>query len=464
MLCEVYMYITYLQLFGYGWWSTLWRLIVVVLTQCAIMLIMIVVVIYFYEYDEESRFDPDTIIAILFILAVTVALTAVMLLATHLINLKTYKKSKNRRTMKKIMQRTFVASRTLVLTKKLVLTAFFCGILLVNFFSCTAIEDTPSGQSDIVKPEAGFFTSKINALIDANYPEVINNGYAELIIPSTMFDPSIMKYADYHKDVMTALNQLGYKTYINGGAVRDAILGTDIHDLDFSTDATPEAMKEKLTGYEVSISMTNGGSIAKAHHPNGDWTDMVPIKGVYESLRGKPFVPADAVYSTYSTRLLDDSYTRDLTINSIYYDFQTNTIIDYHGGLHDLRDKIIRTVYDANTMYSINASALIRTVRFAARYGFDIDAATTTAIRDNMHYCKEKITGAMNNYYINKGFGDGYVRRTYQYYSKYGIVDYFMLGLKGYAGTADYEEPMLNAIEYIESKTKVSNYLAISVM
>ena len=94
MLCEVYMYITYLQLFGYGWWSTLWRLIVVVLTQCAIMLIMIVVVIYFYEYDEESRFDPDTIIAILFILAVTVALTAVMLLATHLINLKTYKKSK----------------------------------------------------------------------------------------------------------------------------------------------------------------------------------------------------------------------------------------------------------------------------------------------------------------------------------------------------------------------------------
>ncbi|MBR1503293.1 MAG: CCA tRNA nucleotidyltransferase, partial [Prevotella sp.] len=251
---------------------------------------------------------------------------------------------------------------------------------------------------------------------------------------------------------------------INGGAVRDAILGTDIHDLDFSTDATPEEMKEKLTGYEVEISMTNGGSIAKAHHPNGDWTDMVPIKGVYESLRGKPFVPADAVYDTYSTRLLDDTYTRDLTINSVYYDFQTNTIIDYHGGLHDLRDKIIRTVYDANTMYSINASALIRTVRFAARYGFDIDAATTTAIKDNMHYCKENITAPMNNYYICKGFGDGCVRRTYQYYSKYGFVDYFMLGLKGYAGTADYEEPMLKALEYIESKTKVSADLAMAAM
>ena len=278
-----------------------------------------------------------------------------------------------------------------------------------------------------------------------------------------MFDPGIMQYADYHKDVMVALNNLGYKTYINGGAVRDAIMGTAIHDLDFSTDATPEEMKEQLTGYDVVINTTSGGAVAKAYHPNGDWTDMVPIKGVNVRLRGKPFVPADATYATYSKRLVDDTYTRDLTINSIYYDFQNNTIIDYHGGLHDLRDKVVRTVYDANTMYAINASALIRTVRFAARYGFDIDAATTTAIRDNMHYCKETISGAMNNYYICKGFGDGCVRRTYEYYKKYGIADYFMLGLKGYIGTA-YEEPMLKALDRIESQTKVTLELAMAAM
>lgn len=205
--------------------------------------------------------------------------------------------------------------------KQWMLTAIlFCGFSLC-YVSCSFVEDTPSGLPEIVKPGDGFFTSEINALIDANYPEVIDHGYAELIIPSTMFDTGMMKYADYHKDVMLALNNLGYKTYINGGAVRDAIMGTDIHDLDFSTDATPEEMKEKLTDYEVTVSTTSGGSLAKALHPNGDWTDMVPIKGVYESLRGKPFVPADAVYDTYSTRLVDDTYTRDLTINSFYYDF-----------------------------------------------------------------------------------------------------------------------------------------------
>lgn len=338
-----------------------------------------------------------------------------------------------------------------------------CGFSLANV-SCTDKVDNPVGQPEPSKPEDLFFTDEINALIDANYPEVIANGYAELIIPSALFDKNLMHYADYHRDVMTALNNLGYKTYINGGAVRDAILGTDIHDLDFSTDATPEEMKTKLAGFDVTITTTGGGAIAQAHYPNQDWTDMVPIKGVSEQLRGKSFVPADATYGTYSKRLLDDTYSRDLTINSIYYDFQSNTIIDYHGGLHDLREKVIRTVYDANTMYPINASALIRTVRFAARYGFDIDEATTTAIRENMHYCKETISGSLNNYYITKGFGDGCARRTYQYYSKYGIIDFFMPLLKGYAGTASYETPLLSALDYAESRTKVSTSLSMAAM
>ena len=353
------------------------------------------------------------------------------------------------------------------MTKKLHLwmlaVILFCGFSLANV-SCSSVEDNPSVQSEPSKQEEGFFTSEINALIDADYPQVIAQGYSELIIPSTMFDPAMMKYADYHKDVMKALNKLGYKTYINGGAVRDAILGTDIHDLDFSTDATPEEMKEKLTGFDVDITKTGGGFIAQAHHANKDWTDMVPMSGVSESLKGKSFVPADATYGTYSKRLIDDTYTRDLTINCIYYDFQNDAIIDFHGGLHDLRDKIIRTVYDANTMYPINASALIRTVRFAARYGFDIDAATATAINDNMHYCKETITGSLNNYYINKGFGDGCVKRTYQYYYKYGIVDFFMLGLKGYAGETTYEEPMLKAFEYVEKQEKLTSGLSMATM
>ena len=96
VLCEVYTYITYRQLFGYGWWSTLWRLVVVVLAQVAVFLIAIVIVIYFFGYDAESKVDPDTIKALLFILAVTVAFVAVALAVTHLINKRTYHNNSQR--------------------------------------------------------------------------------------------------------------------------------------------------------------------------------------------------------------------------------------------------------------------------------------------------------------------------------------------------------------------------------
>lgn len=92
-----------------------------------------------------------------------------------------------------------------------VLSIAFLGISLANV-SCTSAEDEPSGQIR----EEGFFTSEVNALIDANYPEVVANGYAELIIPSTMFDPGIMKYADYF--------MLGLKGYIGTDAYEEPML------------------------------------------------------------------------------------------------------------------------------------------------------------------------------------------------------------------------------------------------
>ena len=91
------------------------------------------------------------------------------------------------------------------------LSIAFLGISLANV-SCTSAEDEPSGQIR----EEGFFTSEVNALIDANYPEVVANGYAGLIIPSTMFDPGIMKYADYF--------MLGLKGHIGTDAYEEPML------------------------------------------------------------------------------------------------------------------------------------------------------------------------------------------------------------------------------------------------
>ena len=82
----VYMYITYCQLFGYGWWSTLWRFAVVVLLQLAMMLTVIVFVIFFFVFDMVEEADTDLYKAFVFVLAVTIVVVTIMLYVTNRIN------------------------------------------------------------------------------------------------------------------------------------------------------------------------------------------------------------------------------------------------------------------------------------------------------------------------------------------------------------------------------------------
>ena len=90
VLCEVFLYITYLQLFGYGWWSTLWRLTVVVLVEVAVMLIAALNILYFFVYDIAERNNPTTIYAFIIMHTFLIVSTAVMLYVTHRINKRTY--------------------------------------------------------------------------------------------------------------------------------------------------------------------------------------------------------------------------------------------------------------------------------------------------------------------------------------------------------------------------------------
>lgn len=93
VLWTVYMYIAYRQLFGYGWWSTLWRLVAVILSQLAIVTAVLVIVIV-CSYDEQDI--ADTYEAFLIIIGVLILLTAVVLCVTHHINKRTFQNNNNK--------------------------------------------------------------------------------------------------------------------------------------------------------------------------------------------------------------------------------------------------------------------------------------------------------------------------------------------------------------------------------
>ena len=114
-------------------------------------------------------------------------------------------------------------------------------------------------------------------------------------------------------------------------------------------------------------------------------------------------------------------------------------------------EHVIRTVYDPNVMYPINSSALIRTVRFAARYGFEIDSYTSKAIQEHIHYC-DNLSPSLLNFYVTKGFTDGCGQRTYKYYLDNGILGRYALMLTDYMNKKEYTDRLFPALDYFDEQ------------
>lgn len=89
VLCLVFMFITYRQIFGYGCWSTLWRFAVVILSQLALIVIALMIVLWLFKYNGNSETDTNVIIAFLYIIGFLVTVVAVALGVSHIINKRT---------------------------------------------------------------------------------------------------------------------------------------------------------------------------------------------------------------------------------------------------------------------------------------------------------------------------------------------------------------------------------------
>ncbi len=329
---------------------------------------------------------------------------------------------------------------------------------IITLSSCSDSDDNNTGgqptPTDTTKVVSKFFTPEINKLIDENYKEVQAKGYAELVIPAAMFDHTAFSVPDNERSDLNYVAKAGYKTYICGGTVRDAVMGVSSNDVDFISDATPEQLVEVVPNTKI-FTAPSGYKVAQAWHGD-DRTDMGTIRAIYFYLRGLPGIPesktpTDSTVNTYSKELWEDPYSRDLTINSIYYDYQTGNIIDFHGGLHDLREKIIRTVYDANLMFPTNASALLRAVRFAALFNFKVEATTDQALRQYLPEA-DKLGASGIAYNLTSGFHDGCMQRTYAAYKEYGILDRYFLTLKDFLGDASYNSYIQKAYKYLDEQ------------
>ena len=162
----------------------------------------------------------------------------------------------------------------------------------------------------------------------------------------------------------------GFSLYLVGGSVRDYLLGLEVRDLDFVTDATPSEMKGFLNDY--SDRYANFGVMSIKHEDK--MIDIVTFRyesGYEDSRHPKKVVFVKDMYL--------DSTRRDFTINAMYLD-QEGTLYDYHEGLKDLSQHVLRFVGDPARRVKEDPLRIIRGRRFASRLGLRFDPETEKAM------------------------------------------------------------------------------------
>ena len=176
--------------------------------------------------------------------------------------------------------------------------------------------------------------------------------------------------------VTHALQEAGYEAYVVGGAVRDMLLGESPKDFDIATNATPQQVK-KLFRRAFII----GKRFQIVHVMFGPETlEVTTFRGASIEEAKKDEYGRVLRDNTFGEQH-EDAARRDFSINAMYYDPATQTVLDYHDGMRDIRSKQLRIIGVPEVRYREDPVRMLRVVRFAAKLGFDIDNAAHEPIR-----------------------------------------------------------------------------------
>ena len=173
--------------------------------------------------------------------------------------------------------------------------------------------------------------------------------------------------------LLDALHAAGYAAYAVGGCVRDSLLGRTAHDWDLCTSALPQQVME-LFGTEQCIPTgLQHGTVTIKYGGQLYETTTFRTEGSYTDGRHP-----DEVQFVPDVR--EDLARRDFTINAMAYN-AAEGLVDPFGGQKDLQNGLLRAVGEPQQRFTEDALRILRLYRFAARFGFALDAATARAAR-----------------------------------------------------------------------------------
>ncbi len=204
-------------------------------------------------------------------------------------------------------------------------------------------------------------------------------------------DPDVFK-------IVNRLHDHGFIAYLVGGAVRDMMLGRTPADFDLATDARPGQIKKLFSNAYL---IGRRFRLAHIHFRGGKYIEVAtfrkeplpvlepepmpvaaepkPAAPAAGGAAPHPSPPSPVFHDIYGTPR-EDAFRRDLTINALFFDIISATVIDYVGGLEDLRNRTVRVIGDPAERFVEDPVRIWRTIRHAARLGFKIDERTEQMI------------------------------------------------------------------------------------
>ncbi len=207
-----------------------------------------------------------------------------------------------------------------------------------------------------------------------------------LIIPRSEHPISRRMIDEEALKVLYRLHRHGYLAYLVGGSVRDLLLGRVPKDFDVATNAHPNEINSlfrnsRIIGrrFRLAHVFFKGGKIVEVStfRSRSEFEEVESEGG--EIIRKDSFGTPE-----------EDALRRDITINGLFYNIADFSIIDYVGGMADLKQKIIRTIGDPDERFQQDPVRMIRVLRHASRTGFSIEEPTYHAIfrhRDEIQKC-----------------------------------------------------------------------------
>ncbi len=240
-----------------------------------------------------------------------------------------------------------------------------------------------------------------------------------LVVPRNQHTLSRSNISKNALTVLNRLHQAGFQAYLVGGSVRDLLLNLKPKDFDIATDAHPEEVRRlfrnsrligrrfRLVHVFFGLDIVEVATFRKGHpedaHPEGrqSATGMLIRDNIYGSMA-------------------DDAWRRDFTINALYYNIADYSIVDYTGGLADLKQHRITILGDPIARYKEDPVRMLRALRLTAKLDFTMDAATAAPIQELKTLIKN-VSPARLFDEVLKLFYCGHGMRAYRLLHHYGL-------------------------------------------